>query len=75
MSLNKIGCTASIIGNKSETVAGHVMTHGDTVGGPVLSKDAHKTWAHVSVVYCNWTLLATLEVATWCVLLVESWFD
>lgn len=42
VSLNVEGYSASVIGNKSETLAGHLMTHGDVAGGPVLTKDAFK---------------------------------
>lgn len=50
---NVEGYSASVIGNKSESVAGHLMTHGDVAGGPVLTKDAFKISARETVWRCN----------------------
>lgn len=51
--LNLKGSSVAVIGNKLESVRGHLMTHGDVAGGHVLTKDSSKICARETLCRCN----------------------
>lgn len=57
MHLNSSGSSVAVMGNKLESVRGHLITHGDVAGGHVLTKDSSKICARESLCRCNWVVV------------------